>query len=63
MGQSSYTTQVGALPWRNIRNHREVSKISFAPGLAKYLGLMVIRAVPQPRCGQVIFLSCLTMVA
>ena len=61
MGRPGYAARVGAQPKGDVRNRREVSNISFALGSAKYLGLMVTHAMPQPRCGQVIFLSCLTM--
>ena len=63
MGQSSYATQVGAQPWRNIRNCHEINKISPALGSAKCWGLMVTLALPQPCCGHVNSLSCLTMAA
>ena len=63
MGRSSYAAQVGTQPQRNVRSRHEINKISPALGSAKCLGLMVTHALPQPRCGQVIFLSFLTMAA
>ena len=63
MGQSSYTAQVGAQPWRNIRSRQEINKVSPALGSAKCLGLMVTHALPQPRYGHVDSLSRLTMAA
>ena len=61
MGRSSYAAQVGAQLWRNVRSHHEIDKISPVLGSAKCLGLIVTHPMPKPHCGQVIFLSCLTM--
>ena len=61
MGRSSYAAQVGAQHWRNVRSRHEINKISPALGSAKFLGLMVTHAFPQPRCGHVDSLSRLTM--
>ena len=63
MGRSSYAARVGAQLWRNVRSRHEINKISPALGSAKYSGLMVTHALPQPRCGHVNSLSRLTMVA
>ena len=63
MGRPGYAAQVGAQPQRNVRNRHEVCKISLALGSAKYLGLVVAHTMPQPRYGQVIFLSFLSIAA
>ena len=63
MGRPGYAAQVGAQPQCTIRNRRKVNEISPALGSAKCLGLMVTHALPQPRCGHVNSLSCLTMAA
>ena len=63
MGRSSYAAQVSAQLWRNVRSRHEINQISPALGSAKCLGLMVTHALPQPHCGHVNSLSCLTMAA
>ena len=63
MGRPSYAARVGAQLQRIIRSRRGVDKISPALRSAKYWGLMVTHALPQPRCGHVNSLSSLTMAA